>query len=81
LAAAGLAATAFGAGAAAFGAATFATTGFAALDFAAGFGLEATVAAAFAGVFVSDGGLAMCSPTPRLRRARVIRARDCFDSA
>ena len=40
----------------------------AALDFAAGFGLE-TAEAAFAAGFVSDGALAINSPTPRWTRA------------
>ena len=39
-----------------------------ALDFAAGFGLEAAEAA-FAAGFVSDGALAINSPTPRWTRA------------
>ena len=39
--------------------------GFAALDFAAGFGLEAAVAAFGLAVLGLDGALAMDSPTPR----------------
>jgi hypothetical protein len=60
-AAAGFGAAAFaGALATAFGAAAFA-----ALDFAAGFGLEAAVAAFGLAVLGLDGALAMVSPTPR----------------
>jgi hypothetical protein len=55
--------------AAGFGAAALtgalAAAGFAALDFAAGFGLEAAVAAFGLAVLGLDGALAMVSPTPR----------------